>query len=173
MPYFEGQVTISAPKDKVWAILADLSSAERYIASVPRSYYTSSAKAGVGASRVCELRPAGSITETIVEWKEGECYALEIIPGRIAPPFKKAIARFSLQAHGERTVVSFTYDYTLKFGALGRVFDILLVRSQLRKAVPEVLLGLKHYAETGQLVDARVIKRLKALGTSALAHEAA
>ena len=51
------EIRINAPKDRVWAILADLGAVQRFHPGVKKSYYSTTQKEGVGASRVCELLP--------------------------------------------------------------------------------------------------------------------
>lgn len=161
MTQIHSEIEINAPKEKVWGILADLSSAERYIANVSKSYYVSEQKEDVGARRVCEFVPMGSVTESVAEWQDGERVTLDIRPGKIGPPFKVANARFAVGQDGDETVVTLTVDYALKFGPLGKLLDALLVRSRMRKAFGDVLLGLKHYSETGEIVSPSVLKRVK------------
>lgn len=44
------EVPIDAPKDKVWATLANLGAIQNYNPMVARSYYTSDTRTGVGAN---------------------------------------------------------------------------------------------------------------------------
>jgi carbon monoxide dehydrogenase subunit G len=156
------EIRINAPREKVWTVLADLGAIQQFNPGVKKSYYTSESRQGVGASRVCELRPLGAIEESALDWQEGKSFTLDIRPLSKAPPFKKATGRFQLDSVGQKTRVALDIDYTLRFGLLGRLLDALMVRPQFRKAVPELLLGLKHHVETGEPVDPAVIKRLKA-----------
>lgn len=161
MTHISSEIRLNAPKEKVWAIWADLGGIQNFHPGVKKSYYTSEKKEGVGASRVCEFIPMGKVEESVTEWREGEEMTLAVFPKEKAPPFKTAHGRFALKPDGQGTVVTFAFDYALKFGPLGRLLDALMVRPQLRKAVPEILLGLKHHVETGEPVDPAVIKRLK------------
>lgn len=153
------EIRINAPKEKVWAIIADLGGVQNFHPGVKKSYYTSANKKGIEASRVCELLPIGSVEESAVQWHEGEGYVLQIFPLEKAPPFKKAFGRFTLKKDGQRTCVIFTVEYSLKFGPIGRLMNKLLVKPQFRKVVPAVLTGLKHYTETGEVVTPEVLKK--------------
>ncbi|MCH8269280.1 MAG: SRPBCC family protein [Acidobacteria bacterium] len=161
MTHLSSEIRIKAPKEKVWAILADLGGIQNFHPGVKKSYYTSETKEGLGASRVCELIPMGKIEESVTEWREGEEITLAIFPKEKAPPFQTAHGRVALRQDGQGTIVTLTVDYALKFGPLGSLMDVLMVRPQFRKAVPGVLAGLKHYAETGELVDRQVFKRIQ------------
>ena len=45
------------------------------------------------------------------------------------------------------------FEYGMKFGFVGALMDRLMVKKQFSKAIPGILAGLKHYAETGEQVD--------------------
>ncbi len=155
------EIRINAPKDKVWKLVADLGNVQVFHPGVSKSYYTSNTKEGIGAARICELLPMGKVEETAVEWKDGESLALEIEALEKAPPFKKAIGYISVKEDGAQTLASLRIEYSLKFGPLGKVMDAAMVRSQFNKAIPAVLEGLKHHAETGEEVTADVLKRAR------------
>jgi len=78
-------------------------------------------------------------------------------------PFLTADASGEISIHqdADGTLVHFHIQYELKFGPLGRLMDALMVRPQFAKVIPNVLLGLKHYAETGETVTPQVIKRIR------------
>ncbi len=115
----------------------------------------------------------GAIEESALDWQEGKSFTLDIRPLKKAPPFRNATGHFQLDSVGQKTRVALDINYTLRFGLLGRLLDALMVRPQFRKAVPELLLGLKHYVETGETVDPAVIKRLHDATGSAVPAEAA
>jgi carbon monoxide dehydrogenase subunit G len=164
MSQFNSEIEINAPREKVWAVLADLGAIQNFNPGVKKSYYTSEAREGVGAARVCEFRPIGAVEESALDWQEGKSFTLDVRPLEKAPPFKKATARFQLDSVGQKTRVAVDINYTLRFGLLGQLLDAVMFRPQFGKAAPEILLGLKHYVETGEKVDPSVVKRLKAAG---------
>lgn len=149
------EVRINAPKEKVWEILADFGGVYKFNPNVPTSYCTSEANGGVGATRHCDLTFQGaSIEERIVEWHEGHSYTIEIYAGKNTPPFKTAIASISVKKEGNGSIVTGTFDYNLKYGPLGTLMDKLMVRSQFSRAWSRLFAGLKHYAETGEPMEA-------------------
>ena len=161
MTTFKQNIWIDAPKEKVWEIIADLGAVQNFHPSVQKSYYSSDKKEGLGAARVCELLPVGKVEEKAIEWREGEGYLLDVIPVEKAPPFKKSVGGFNLKQDGQGTRATLTLEYTLKYGLLGQLMDIFLVRPQLKKVVPRVLAGLKHYTETGEEITPEVIRKIK------------
>lgn len=155
------EVRINAPKEKVWAILADLGGIQTFNPNVSKSYYTSDSKEGVGASRHCDLLPMGAVEEQVIEWRSGESYTIKITEGQKIPPFKHNFGRLSVKEDGRGSIATMHFEYTLKYGFIGALMDRLMVKSQFSKAIPGILVGLKHYAETGEPVDRQVYKRLR------------
>ncbi len=152
MTRITSQIRINAPKEKVWDIVADLGAIENFHPGVKESYYTSKVRKGVGASRICELLPAGSIEEIATEWEEGQGYVLEVLGGEKLPPFKRASFRFALEEDGPETLATVSLEYTLKFGLIGKLMDAWKVRPLFRKVVPRVIAGLKKYSESTETI---------------------
>jgi len=167
MTQITSSIRINAPKDRVWAVLADLGGIQRYNPMVKKSFYNTSEKHGVGAGRVCELLPMGQLEETAVKWSEGQSYTLEVRPLKGMPPMKDVQATLSVSEDGDATVVDLDMSYSLKFGPLGALMDALMVRPQFSKAAPNIIKGLKHFVETGEEVTPQVIKRIDAQGDNA------
>ena len=48
--------------------------------------------------------------------------------------------------------VSMEMTYTPKWGFLGKVLDVLMLRMEMRHTFNQVLKGLQHHVETGELI---------------------
>jgi carbon monoxide dehydrogenase subunit G len=149
MTRFSYEIWIDAPRETVWAKIADLGAIQEYHPGVSRSYYTSEEREGIGASRHCDLLPFGEVEERIVEWRSGDSYTFEIYGSKKLPPFVDAGGRFEVSQDGDGTTVRFEIEYDLKFGPFGQLLDRLMVRSQFRKVPRAVLRGLKRRLEDG------------------------
>ena len=149
------EVRINAPKEKVWEALADFGGIQIFNPSVIKSYTINSKNEGVGASRRCELNIPGShIDERVTEWVDGEKMVIEIYDGKKAPPFKRAFATISIREDGPNTTIATgVIEYKLKFGPIGALMDVALVKPQFGKGFGGLMAGLKHYVETGESVD--------------------
>ena len=151
MTTLSSEIRIDAPKENVWRILADFGAVQNFAANVSRSYYTSDTKEGFGVTRHCDLQnPSGYVEERVTEWREGDGYTFDIYESNA--PLKRAAIDISLKRNGARTMVTATLDYQLKFGPIGSLLDLLIVRQQFRKGISSPLAGLKHHVETGELV---------------------
>lgn len=140
-------ILIRAPRDRVWAILADLGGIQEFHPQVKQSYWNSERRDGVGAARVCEFGGGRRVTETAVEWEPGESFVLRLHDGKGVPPFSRAFARLDVSDEEGGTRVTMRLEYSLRFGPLGRLMDRMMVRAQFEKVVPSVLGGLKEFAE--------------------------
>ncbi len=156
------QIKISASKQEVWNVIADLGGVYKFNPNVSKSYYTSEKDGGIGASRICELRPAGKVEEVAVKWDEGTGFTLRIDPLEKAPPLKNFIVSIDItQQTTDSVLVNFDGEYSMKLGVIGKILDSVVVKSQMEKAFQDILDGLKVHIETGaEITDAESLQNL-------------
>ena len=157
MTSFTKQINIEATKENVWATVSNLGDVYKFHPGVTKSYYTSDNKEGVGATRVCELRPMCKVEEIASKWVDGESFVLDIIPIEKAPPVKNFTASLSLEIKGPKlTAVVINIKYGMKLGVFGNILNALVVKSQMEKAIDGLLLGMKIHIEEGiEIVDSK------------------
>ena len=148
------EIYIDAPKSQVWDVIANLGEIVKFHPNVIKSYYVSDKKQGIGAARVCELGPNASVNETAIAWKEGESYTLDVqfIKGQ-KPPVHSFHGTMTVREKGSGTITAMAVEYAPKFGPLGKIIDVIVMRPQINKLLPVVLKGLKRHIETGESVD--------------------
>ena len=144
MQHVSKEIHINASKDKVWAALADLGSVQNFNPAVKKSYYTTTEKAGIGATRVCELLPQGAVEERVTEWQTGQRFVLEVQ----GPPFENAYGHVSVKEDDQGTLVTYGIDFDLQAGV---PIDAATVKAQIEMLIPVVLANLKQYVETGKI----------------------
>ncbi len=147
MTTFSEHISIRADKDHVWEVLADIGAIYRWNPGVVDSRLTSDGEVGLGSERYCGLGGKTYLNETVTEWKEGERLTMRIIATNL--PFKTADIRFSLEQQDANTFVTVSPTYILKFRLLGKLLDVVFVRSQYKKGMANFLKGLKQYVEQG------------------------
>ncbi len=148
MTQITSEIKINAPKEKVWATLANLGGIQSFHPIVEKSYYISDSREGIGATRTCEFKGGGAISERAIEWREGEFFTLEMHDGKKMPPFKTATGTQSVRSDGDGTIVGLTLEYNMKYGPIGSLMDAMLVKPKFLKVVPAILRGLKRELET-------------------------
>ena len=104
----------------VWAVCADFPNLADHWGGLRASRSIGDQTCGVGARRQVELKPVGSLVETVTAWEEGRLLAATNQPSALVP-FKRAEARLSLEPDGDGTVITFDYRYVPKGGPMGRL----------------------------------------------------
>ncbi len=147
MPNVEAEAQVHAPKERVWAELADFGEIARWNPVIARSYLTSQQPTGVGAARHCDFRGSGYIEEQAVQWEEGRALGVEVTGSSL--PLKEASIRFILREEDETTAVRVQLEYTPRWGLLGKLLDRLYGRRRFRRTMQSVVAGLKRQVERG------------------------
>ena len=142
------EITIKAPKQKVWAVLADLGSVHKYSDNVANSCYVTPNSSGVGAARRCDLDNSTWIEERATAWHEDKGYTLEVADGEGMGPVDTLIVDFELTESGHGTKVVQSMSYNMKGGLIRPLLNTL-ASGQMRKAIDTNLDGLKTYIEQG------------------------
>lgn len=164
MTHIRESIRIDAGREKVWGLLADFGGIVRFHPGIRDSYSTSDHNSGLGATRHCDLLPAGSVEERIVGWQEGSELQVHIYDGKGTPPldFQATRARFTVRPAGDAAVVvTMTMHYRLRYGPLGALMDRVMVRPQFQKVAENILQGLKHYAEHGEKATRADLARIR------------
>ena len=132
--------------EAVWPVLADFGGIYKFHPRVARSPLTGAQTTGLGATRRCEFVDGNHIDEQIVDWTEGRSMTVDIVRGSM--PLKRAQARIEVEPlRPGRTRVSFHMEYVPKFGPLGWVMNVMMMRSQFEKIVGEILGRSRHALE--------------------------
>lgn len=148
---------IDAPKERVWAALADFGGVSVWNPSVKQSALTSEATEGVGISRECQLAPMGTVRERVTEWDPGRLMSIEIYENDNLPGFRGGQATLGLTERGpDRTEVTCHMDYSIGLGLLGATMNAVGMRRLFTRSLTQLLAGLKYHVETGRPVDGSV-----------------
>jgi ligand-binding SRPBCC domain-containing protein len=135
---------IDAPANEVWAVLSRLDAIQLWVRSIEHSHCPGQSR-GVGALRVCELKQA-TIRETFLEWEEGRSFTYQ---GEGAPMMQRAINRWSVEAQGNRTLVTSSAEVVVKGGVFGRLLEPLLGLVFVRLGARSMA-SLKYLVEHGE-----------------------
>lgn len=154
------EMRIEVGAKRMWEILSQYGDVSQFHAGVVESHKQlgSDNTASMGCERVCNIVDMGlhiELKERIVDYVEGESYKYEVYEWKNFPIQKMLFGFKILQAHAGHTVLGIKIEYKAKPAFLTR-----LMAGKMHKLARDVLLGYKHYAETGEI---RVpIKTLKA-----------
>jgi len=147
-------VTRSLPSTpaQVWEVLRDIAGIENFHPVVQSSPLNAgSGPDGLGASRTCTFYDGNHVVEEVVGWDEGRSMTIEIVDGSM-PIQPGARAHIEVTPEGTGTQVAFTMDYTVKFGPLGAVMNVLMMKRQFAKVIDGLLAGLDVHVRTGERI---------------------
>ena len=147
MATFTVSTVIDAPADQVWAALADIGSISVWNPGVKNSHLTSELDSALGATRHCDLGGRNYLDEEVVEFTAGQALTMRITKTNL--PFRHADIRFRLEPRGAATRVTVSPEYQLKYGPVGRLMDLVMVRRTYEKGMRGLLRGLKNHVEAG------------------------
>jgi uncharacterized protein YndB with AHSA1/START domain len=141
------EIGIAAPVDAVWKAVGDLVAVQHWNPMVASARYTSAQREGVGATRRCELKPKGWVEERVWEWNPPHVIGLEVAASEWPVVFMKW--RTELRKDGGATRITQRMDYKVKFGPLGTLIDLVMMRRMLNRGIRETFEGLKRHVESG------------------------
>lgn len=145
--------TLSAPPSKVWAVLEDFGGVANWSAGVEASpIIAGTPERGLGAERNCQLYDGNHINERLTELVPEKRLAIEVTDTSM--PMKSAAGRFELVATpGGGTQVTMTMDYVVKFGPIGQLMDVLMLKRSMTASLNNLLAALDEHVETGKRIE--------------------
>ncbi|MFY0616149.1 SRPBCC family protein [Shimia sp.] len=147
------EVAVNAPVEQVWEVLSDFSAPDTYAEQVTLSYSLTPDKHGLGEARHCDIKGFGSIQEEIIAWQDGRSLTYSVTP---LGPLGKSVSRWTVDPDGDdRAKITVELGYDLRFGPLGWLMHVLVMRRALQKAIPQGPEALKTRVETGNSIRQR------------------
>jgi hypothetical protein len=134
--------------DRVWSLLADLEAVERYNPGVRAARIRGTKRTGVGATRVCELRPKGRVVERVTHWEDGRALGLEVAESDWPIHFMRWVTRVEA-TRGGATRITQELEYRVKFGPMGWLLDRLAMERKLRTTLDGIFASLVEHASRG------------------------
>lgn len=160
----EYEVRLEMSRASAWQKLRDLSLAHNYVPGVIRTELTTAEHSGVGASRRVYQSATRGLDETVIEWVDGQGFLIRLHQGNEgAPaPFSEASFRYWLEDTTDgNSTMQLTLSYTVRWGALGRVLQRLVLGKAIRGTVRDVALCLREFYQSGVPVDAQRLRELR------------
>src|SRR6187399_2194890 len=104
------QRRMSASSGSLWALFADFPNLASHWSGLRATRAIGDQTSGVGARRRVELKPIGSMEETVTIWEEGRRIDTDNLPSA-SVPFKHAASTLTLEPDAEGTLATFHYRY--------------------------------------------------------------
>lgn len=145
MTTLKHQVSITSDIDTVWRTLSDLLAVKQHNPLVASVRLLTHQTAGIGAARRCEMKTKDWVEEKVWAFDPPHALGIEVVASSWPVTFMKW--RTELRADGPNTLVAQEMNYQLKFGALGRLLDKLVMRRKLHASIEQVFENLKTQIE--------------------------
>jgi len=140
------EVTIKAPLEKIWNILATPELLDQYDPTVKKTTLVSSNKTGLCAKRKVEMLDGKNwFDEKIADFEPMQKLSYQLTECTF--PIQGLKHTYSFQTEGQHVTVKQVMEYTVKYGLLGKLMDGLMIRKQFDSGIKKFFGGLKSYAE--------------------------
>jgi ligand-binding SRPBCC domain-containing protein len=146
MGVIHNEILIEAPLEKIWEVLASPELLDKYDPTVRKSSLISREQTNLGAKRRVDMLDGKNwFEEEITVYKPNEALTYELTACSF--PVHKLKHSYSFQKLAGQTKVSQIMEYTVKFGLLGRLLDVVMIRKQSDAGIKKFFSGLKSYLE--------------------------
>jgi len=147
MATIHNEVLIHAPLEKIWDVLATPDLLDKYDPTVRKSSLIKLSQDNLGSKRRVEMADGKNwFEEEITEFKPCDALTFELVACSF--PVTRLKHSYSFQKIGNETRVSQVMEYTVKFGLVGKILDVLMIRRQSDQGIKKFFSGLKKYVES-------------------------
>ena len=140
---------INYPTDIAWSLISDYANIYKFHPMLTNSFINhGSTSCGIGAERTCQMPAGMNLVERVIDWQEGESYTVRITSTNM--PINTAQATIGVRAiNTDLSLLHFKINYKVKFGILGKLMDILMMRWMFRIMIGMLINSLaKEIART-------------------------
>ncbi|MBI5139207.1 SRPBCC family protein [Candidatus Nomurabacteria bacterium] len=139
------EIKINAPVKKVWLVLADLELVRFTNPLVMTVKIISPNKKGVGSARHCDFKDGKFVEERITAFEPNRLISFELYKHQWPLVFMRWTNK--LEKHDDATLLISDTEYELKFGPLGKILNVLIMRRKFNQIIASALNDTKRYIE--------------------------
>ncbi|MEX3006836.1 SRPBCC family protein [Hoeflea sp. TYP-13] len=141
MIHFERSLTIDADPDAIWAVLDRFMHIDEFAPEIVSVDALTSGEAGLGSKRRNHFKNGTSLVEEVTAWQPGKGYTVQL-SDMAAMPLHEASSDLWIQTSGKGSLVTWTFDYRVKYGPLGWLMGQTLMKMMMGKIIDANLKGL-------------------------------
>jgi ribosome-associated toxin RatA of RatAB toxin-antitoxin module len=146
MTVLHNEINIRAPVEKIWEALSNIETLEKYDPAVKRSRAISLNTSGIDAARKVEMNDGKNwFEERCTVSNSGEALTYELTACSF--PVHRLKHSYAFEKNGNGVNVKQVMEYEMKYGRLGRILDVWMIRRQTDSGIKNFLSGLKNYIE--------------------------
>ncbi|MDP5274916.1 SRPBCC family protein [Chengkuizengella axinellae] len=146
---------VQVPSTKIWEVLRDFSSLERFAPTIESSPLVNDKSSGLGAKRLCTFHNGSNLIEEIIEYQEGQSFKIEI--SEHSMPLKSQHAEMKVEKVDANTSeISMSVDFVVKGGPFGWLMGFFIMRPLMKWVTKNILTGLAYHSVTGKLISSKM-----------------
>lgn len=149
MIHFERTQTIDATPDAVWAVLGRYMHVDEFAPLIASVDALTEGEDGMGSKRRNNFDNGTSVVEEVTAWKPGESYTVRL-SDMAAMPLHEATSEVRIIPIEDRSKVTWTFDYRVKYGPLGWLMGQTLMKMMMGKIIVGNLKGLADKVRSNQ-----------------------
>lgn len=150
MSQVQGTEIVNGGIAPTWEAVSRMGAVQDWHPNVARAEVLTDHDSGPGASRRVVFQDGNSVVETVVEESPQRFTIVEMTE---SPMLKSAMVTMSTEERSaDTTAVTFSIDYSVKYGPIGWLMDVGMLRRVFQKVFTVALAGLAYHLETGEIV---------------------
>jgi len=149
------KIEVNVPAPKIWNILADYSSVEKYATGIKSSTTVGDIVSGLGAKRLCTFQNGTSLVEEIVDFQDNSGYRMKLSDHTL--PIKSMYSQIHVKQIDEnRSEISMACEFEVKMGLLGWLMGYLMMRPLMKSTFKTLMTGLAYHTVTGKCIEEKL-----------------
>ena len=153
--HVEVKMRVNIPAMKVWEVLGDFSSIERFSTAVEKSPILDGISSGLGTKRKCDFYDGSSVIEEIIDYQEGKSFKVELT--EYSMPLKSLFAEMKVEeVDATASDISMSMDFVVKGGLFGWFMGFSMMRPMMKGIIKKTLTGLAYHSTTEKLVGKKL-----------------
>ncbi len=151
----EKAIHVNVRAEKIWQVLSDFSSVEKFATTIKTSPIVSDISSGLGTKRLCTFNDGSSLVEEITDFQEGKGFKMEL--SEFTLPLKTMHVQMSVKAIDESSSEIFmSSEFVVKAGPLGWLLGHFIMRPVMKGVFKKLMSGLAYHCITGKLIGEKL-----------------
>ncbi len=143
---------VNVTADKIWEVLGDFSSVERYASTIKSSPILGDISSGLGAKRLNTFYNGTSLIEEITAYQEGKGFKMKL--SEYSFPLKYMNSEVGVKAIDAKSCeLSMSANFVVKAGPIGWVMGFFMMRPMMKGVFEKQMRCLAYHCVTGKRID--------------------